>query len=195
MGYNKEIYYAVEAYMLRNNMAFATDQQDGCFYFDVPANRKLCRTLHCKLKVGMDHYIVYCMMPFVPDADDPKDMAAMYELVCRANCGMPFGRFEISPDDGEICYRYETDCIGFVVPESAQVGNSIRISVQTVLCYMEEAFFAVLREAASPAEACAAAETRLPFRKAPAETLRSIIWEHAARSYQAKTTPSVLCGA
>lgn len=176
-NYNEKIYEAIEEYLFCKNIMFYADDRKGCFYFDAAADTASCTKVRCKLDVADDRYTVYCMMPFVPDPDAPEEMAKMYELVCRVNCGMPFGRFEICPDSGEICYRYAADCAGGAVPDAERIEACIRIPVEAVLCYMEPAFLAVLRDV-SPKEACMEADSRF-HEKEPRMLLRKIILEQA----------------
>lgn len=177
-NYNAKIYDAIEEYLFCRNMLFYADDRKGCFYFDAAAGTAFCKKVRCKLDVAENRYTVYCMMPFVPDSAVPEEMAAMYELVCRANRGMPSGRFEICPDSGEICCRYCAECFG-AVPDEDRIECSIRIPVGAVLCYME-AFLAVLRDV-PPKEACMEADRR--FReKEPRMLLREIILEQARLS-------------
>ena len=174
-NYNEKIYEAIEEYLFCKNMIFYADDRKGCFFFDAAADTKFCKKIRCKLDVAEGRYTVYCMMPFVPDSAVPDEMAKMYELVCRANRGMPFGRFEICPDTGEICCRYAADCSGGV-PDEERIEACIRIPVEAVLCYMD-AFLAVLRDI-PPKEACMEADRR--FReKEPRMLLREIILEQA----------------
>ena len=109
MNYSVSIANQLSTYLTNNDWNFDFDEEKGLFRFALKMRNKL-RSIDYNIKVRDDSYIVYATSPISPDEDDPEQMSAVAEFVCRANFGLPCGCFEFDFTDGETRYRYAIDC-------------------------------------------------------------------------------------
>ncbi len=123
MKYSMAIAEGIQNYLVEDDWRFKFDEENGIFKFGLSLKGKLNKVDYV-IDVESDDYIVYVASPIGAGRDDPAQLAAMAEFVCRANYGLKNGNFELDFRDGEIRYKIFVPCEG-LTPSRNQVKRSI----------------------------------------------------------------------
>ncbi len=121
--YSYEIVEAINNFLNEDDWHFSFDEERGLFRFNLSLKGKI-QKVNYVIDVKDDSFIVYAISPLGANHDDPENLTAMAEFVCRANYGLRNGNFELDMRDGEVRYKCFVDCDG-IIPDSAVIRNSI----------------------------------------------------------------------
>lgn len=121
--YSMKIVNVIKGFLDNDDWHYSFDEKKGMFRFDLTLKSKL-KNINYFIDVKDDEFICYAISPIGGDADDDQMMASLAEFICRANCGLKNGNFELDFRDGEIRYKSFVDC-DEVMPSVEVVHNAI----------------------------------------------------------------------
>ena len=125
-SYNQRVAQAINRFLKDDDWNYSFDEDNGTFTFNLSIQAKI-KSLHYKVRVRDDDYLVYAVSNISADEDDAEQMQEMAEFICRANYGLVDGNFELDFRDGELRYKCFEDCEDGIIPTDAIIRNSIAI--------------------------------------------------------------------
>lgn len=121
--YSDEIVNVVKKFLDDDEWHYSFDEKTGIFRFNLRIRSKI-KKISYVIDVHDEEFIVYGMSPVCADSEDAEMMAQMAEFICRANCGLMNGCFELDFSDGEIRFRSFVDSDN-LLPSTEVVENSV----------------------------------------------------------------------
>lgn len=131
--FSPEIANAINTCLENEGWSFTFNDKRGIFKFGIYLDGRI-KHLPYSICVKKDSFIVYGLVPFGADTNDPDMMTRMAEFVCRSNYALMNGGFEFDFRDGEIRYKSYVDCEE-MIPSETIIRNSIHCTAAMVERY------------------------------------------------------------
>ncbi|MDY3825649.1 MAG: hypothetical protein SO020_03750 [Lachnospiraceae bacterium] len=123
--YSERIAALIKQFLDEDEWKYTFYEEDGVFTFGELIDGAI-KTIHYRVFVRLDDYIVNASVEIGADPKDAKLMANMAEFICRANDGLTGGKFEFDFEDGSIMAMSFTNCEN-IEPSEEMIGYSIFI--------------------------------------------------------------------
>ena len=107
--YSEKIAALIKQFLDEDEWKYTFYEEDGVFTFGELIDGAI-KTIHYRVFVRQDDYIVNASVEIGADPKDAKLMANMAEFICRANDGLTGGKFEFDFEDGSIMAMSFTNC-------------------------------------------------------------------------------------
>lgn len=121
--YSEKIAALIKQFLDEEEWSYKFHEEDGIFTFGELIGGAI-KTIHYRVFVRPDDYIVNASVEIGADPKDAKLMANMAEFVCRANDGLAGGKFEFDFEDGSIMAMSFTNCEN-IEPSEKMIDYSI----------------------------------------------------------------------